>query len=271
MIADTRDTVVHRVREQLSVVVYPLRWTVDFPFRAAHWVGHAVSSQSHLLQENTGLKATNLLLRSKLQKMWVLQKENKQLNALLQGRSQIAARVKSVRILAIQTSPTIDQFIINSGSNDGVYIGQPVMDGYGVMGQVVDVGPLSSRVLQITDHRFSIPVKDYENGFRAVASGASDGHSLQLENITSTTPVKVGDLLVTSGFALRFPIGYPVGKIISIDRKPGARFVTVGVQPAAHLEQSQQVLLAWPKQAVLRQEVLAQLKKPLASSTGGAA
>jgi rod shape-determining protein MreC len=220
-----------------------------------------------LIADNTALQSRDLMMRSKLQKMLVLQKENKQLGSLLSGKTRISSKVTMARILAIQTNPSLQQFVINQGVSDKVYIGQPVLDGYGVMGKIVSVGPLSSRALLVNDDNFSIPVKDYRNGLRAIASGTQQPGLMVLDNVARTSDIRVGDMFVTSGFALQFPVGYPVGHVISIQRKPGVRFLRVEIEPAAHLDQSQLVLLAWPEQAKLRAAVSAQLHAPLPDLT----
>jgi len=194
----------------------------------------------------------------------VLQRENVQLKQLLQTRAQLTGKVRQTRILAIQLSPEMRQIIIGGGSNLGFYVGQPVLDGYGVVGQVVAVGPLSSRVLLITDKRFSIPVQDYRNGFRAIASGTSDSEQISLVNVMPNSDIKIGDVFVSSGYGLRFPIGYPVGVVTDVKKHPRGRFMQIAITPSAHLNQTQLVLLAWPQQAKLRKLVMRQMSQPLA-------
>jgi len=82
-----------------------------------------------------------------------------------------------------------------------------------------------------------------------------------------TVDIKVGDLFVTSGLGLRFPVGYPVGVVSKIKEVSGQRFVTVTLLPSAHLNQTQQVLLAWPDHQALTKAVRAQLKAPLPNAT----
>jgi rod shape-determining protein MreC len=263
LIGDLRGIWVHRWKSHLRVVVYPIYFFVDTPIRFYHWVENAVSLQGHLLRENAALKSRNISMQSKLQMLLVLQHENRQLSSLLGGAPKVSARVQLARILAIRINPSLKQFVINQGVTDKVYVGQPVLDGYGVMGKVVDVGVLSSRVLQVNDQLFSMPVKDYRNGLRSVASGTRESDLLHLENVTQTSDIKVGDVMVSSGFALQFPVGYPVGKVTSIQHRSGDRFLTVNLEPMAHLDQSQLVLLAWPDQAKLQKQVDAQMKQPL--------
>ena len=227
------------------------------------WAGHSVTLQKKLIEENAELRVNELMLQSKLQKVLVLEKENDQLKQLLQTRDQLAGKVKQARILAIQLSPEMKQIIIGGGRNLGFYVGQPVLDGYGIMGQVVSVGPLSSRVLLITDKRFSIPVQDYRNGFRAIASGVGEDGAMHLSNVMPNSDIKLGDVFVSSGYGLRFPIGYPVGVVTAVDKNTVGRFMQVTITPSAHLNQTQLVLLAWPKQAHLRQLVMKQMGQPL--------
>lgn len=252
-----------RVKSHLRVVAYPIYFLVDTPIRFISWLEHAVVLQGNLLKENAALKSRNILMQSRLQKLLVLQHENKRLSTLLGGVTKLSARVRLARILAIRTTPALKQFVINEGSRDKVYLGQPVLDGYGVMGKVVDVGLLSSRVLQVNDYAFSIPVKDYRNGLRSVASGQKHSNLMHLENVTQTSDIKVGDMMVSSGFALQFPVGYPVGKVVSIKHEAGNRFLTVTLDPSAHLDQSQLVLMAWPDQVKLQKQVDEQMRQPL--------
>ena len=58
-------------------------------------------------------------------------------------------------------------------------------------------------------------------------------------------------------------MGYPVGRVVSVDHQSRTRFIQVNVAPAAHLNRAQQVLLAWPKQAALRKAVMLELSSPL--------
>jgi rod shape-determining protein MreC len=69
---------------------------------------------------------------------------------------------------------------------------------------------------------------------------------LELSHIPNNADLQVGDALVTSGLGRRFPPGYPVGKIRSIERDNGQPFAKVLVEPSAQLERNREVLLVWP-------------------------
>ena len=114
-----------------------------------------------------------------------------------------------------------------------------------LMGQVIEVGPGSSRVLLITDATHSIPVQVNRNGVRAIAEGIGLLDSLELRHVAATTEIEVGDLLVTSGLGQRFPEGYPVAVVSEVVRDPGQPFALVRARPSAALNRSRHVLLVF--------------------------
>ena len=171
MVLEARSARFHQWRNDFSVVVLPIQYLVSAPIRTAHFFATGIGRQKRLLEDNARLHARELLLESKLQKLLVLQKENAQLRQLLQSTSQISGRVIVAQLLAVNLDPTLQQVILDRGSHTKVYQGQPVLDAFGVMGQVVNVGVYTSKVLLITDVRSAVPVQDYRNGLRAIAIG----------------------------------------------------------------------------------------------------
>ena len=128
---------------------------------------------------------------------------------------------------------------------DGVFVGQPLIDADGLLGQVVEVSPLNSRALLITDATHSIPVQVNRNGVRAIAEGIGSLTSLEIHHVSATTDIQEGDLLVTSGLGGRFPVGYPVAVVSEIERDPGQAFARIMARPSAALERSRHVLLVF--------------------------
>jgi len=150
-------------------------------------------------------------------------------------------------LIGISPDPKVHKVIINKGSDDGIYMGQPVLDEFGLMGQVVSVSAYTSQVLLITDNNHALPVQVNRNGLRTVAEGLGDLYQLRLRHVSSTMDIQEGDLLVSSGLGQRFPVGYPVARIESIVHDPGKSFATVVARPAAHLNRSRHVLFVFSR------------------------
>ncbi len=261
MLLDHNNAHFHRVRSSFSVVVTPLQFVVNLPIGIANWIITDVKSQHDLLDQNANLKAQVIILKEQLQKQLAIESENRQLRELLQSSAQSTDWVSVAQLLAVSLEPFVHQVVINRGSNSNVFIGQPILDSFGVMGQVVQVGPLSSRVLLITDPTSEIPVQVQRNGIRAIAVGDAESGMLSLKNVIETADMQKGDLLITSGLGGRYPFGYPVGTIASVVRDSGGQFADIKVKPAAHLTRSRLVLLVWTPKVKISKEIRQAIKQ----------
>jgi rod shape-determining protein MreC len=250
----------HRFRQRAAIIVTPIEYAVNLPIGLSGDLVNDVANLHRLNEDNVKLNNALLLMQAKMQKMLAIQNENAALKHLLQSSTKADGKVLQAQIIAVSPDPYLHQVVIASGLKQGVSVGQPVLDAYGVMGQVVQAGLLTSRVMLVTDSRSNVPVQDSRTGMRFIVKGDDDSAFLSLANVTSTENIKTGDLLVTSGLGQRYPAGYPVGAITSIDSVPGEQFLSVKIKPAAKLSQSELVMLVWPRFTAIDQSVLQGLK-----------
>lgn len=230
-------------RAYISLVLTPVQWLVDLPAELADEVSDVVVDRGLLMKENARLKAEALQLEQKGQQFDSLMEENNRLRALLSGRARIPDDVTLVELIGVNPDPFQHQVVINSGSEDGLYLGQPVLDAGGVIGQVVEMSHYTSRVMLITDTRHAIPVEVNRTGFRAIALGKGEPDELELLHVSDTIDIQEGDLLVTSGLAGHFPRGYPVAVVTEVVHDPGLSFTKVRAKPSARLDKSRHLLL----------------------------
>ena len=186
------------------------------------------------------------MVEAQLQKLLLIQKENSQLKALLQTSTKANQKAMAAEILAVDTSNSRQVLVLNKGKKDGVYVGQPILDAKGVMGQIIDVGAFTRTVLLISDSKSAVPVRNNRTGERAILVGANDLELLFLINLPKTSSINPGDVLVTSGLDRRYPEGYPVGHVVQVHSLPGEDFVKVKVRPVSLLNRNRLVLLIWP-------------------------
>lgn len=246
MVLDKRVSATKELRAALSIPLVPLQYAVSYPIQVFDELSHNISTRNELIKQNLDLRAQVLLLNAEMQRVIAIESENAQLKALLSSSTKVQGKVLIAQILAVDSDPFINQVTLDKGSRDGVFIGQPVLDASGVMGQIIQVGPLTSRILLISDAHSGVPVQIARNGVRTIAVGDAYSGKLRLENVQQTADIKVGDILVTSGLGEHFPEGYPVGKVISLEKTPGLEFATIKVEPDARLDRSRQVILVWP-------------------------
>jgi rod shape-determining protein MreC len=238
------------VRATLSTLVYPVQVTASLPTSFVDWVGDFFQDRQELREQIAVLNATTMLQDVRLQKMQALERENMRLRELLGSSFRLQERVQVAELVTVDLDPFSQQVIIDKGKNYGVYVGQPVLDAHGVMGQVAETTPISSRVVLLTDPSHSIPVQINRNGLRAVVTGRGLGEYLQMDFLPHNADVREGDLLVTSGLGGRFPVGYPVGRVVSINFPQGKAFADIKVDPAANLSTSRELMLVLPGEKI---------------------
>jgi len=242
---DHRYQVLSPARQWLSVAATPVLFLADLPGRLWGTASQAVISRSELLRENARLKARNLILEQQVQKLASLTAQNIHLKELLNSSELVGEQVLVAEVVGVDPDPFRHRVTINKGSVDGVYEGQAILDAHGVMGQVVEVSPVSSRVLMLTDMSARIPVQNNRTKYRATAAGSGRKDRLELLYIPVTGDFREGDLLTTSGLGGTFPEGYPVGIVTRVGYNSGDAFASIEVQPLAETNRSRFVLLVF--------------------------
>ncbi len=254
------------MRRFLNNVVAPLQYVIDAPIQLFHQVSNNMVTRKKIQSENAMLRTQQVLLQAKLQRFAALESENRQLSQLLAATEHLKKkRFQLARLLLVNADPLLNEVILDKGQSDGVKVGQPVLDANGVMGQVISVNLLSSRVLLLTDFRSAIPVQDVRSDARGILVGRGRLAKLLLKDIPSTVDIKVNDLLVTSGLGGRYPAGYPVGVVSVLNTNVVTQFASVEVDPSAQLNRNRPVLLIWPANPAVEKTVSAKkaIKTPL--------
>jgi rod shape-determining protein MreC len=234
-------------RSMLSAVTLPFYWVADVPERVINWGRENIVTRSTVLEDNRRLRAEALLLEAQVQQLASLRAENVRLRALLNSSALLQDDVLVAELVGVSPDPARHLVILNKGTGDGVFVGQPLIDANGLMGQVVEAAPNSARVLLITDATHALPVQVNRNGVRAIAEGVGRLDRLELRHVASTEDIEVGDLLVSSGLGGRFPVGYPVATVTEVIADPGQPFATVTAAPSAALNRSRHVLLVFTR------------------------
>ncbi|MEJ2514090.1 MAG: rod shape-determining protein MreC [Gammaproteobacteria bacterium] len=245
MVLDQQQNHLQTVRRALSVAVYPIRVMVDMPSALVGWTAEYLEERDRLVTENRRLRVQNLRQQARLQQLSALEAENARLRALMETPAKMADRIQVAEILSVDLDPYRHRIALNRGSQDGVFVGQALLDAGGVVGQVTRVDTLGSEAILISDPSHATPVEIHRNGLRTVAIGTGDVSRVDLPFIPNSADVRVGDIVMSSGLGQAFPAGYPVARISRIDRRPGEPFARVEAEPTAALNREREVLLVW--------------------------
>ncbi len=249
MAMDHRGQYIPRVRSLASALVEPVYHLVDWPIRGLREVFGFFQSGQALRRENEQLREALLQQKGALQTLRSMTRENARLRALVDGTIGQRFTFQFAELIEVDLDPFSHRVIIDRGTDKGIKPGQAVIDGAGVMGQVEEVHLHFSTVRLISDPNHALPVQFNRTGLRSVAFGLGTTDYLSLPAVPLQADVREGDLIVTSGLGDRFPAGYPVATVASIDRHEGHTFARVLATPLAALDRGREVLLIVPAPA----------------------
>ena len=246
MAMDHQGKRLRQIRSTLSYLTYPLVALAAIPARIGGALSSAFTSEDEFRNRYQLLRQEHQILQVRLQQYEALGAENKRLRSLLGSATRVADRAAVAELVEVSAEPYTRTIVIGKGSRDSVFLGQPVLDAYGVVGQVTEVSPHMSRVTLITDPGHAIPVQVKRNGLRTILSGTGADDTLDIHYLTASANIKPGDLLTTSGMGGRFPPRYPVAHVTKVVSDPNEAFLQVTAKPVARLRHHKEVLLIWP-------------------------
>ncbi|MCH7741043.1 MAG: rod shape-determining protein MreC [Proteobacteria bacterium] len=240
------------IRAGLTILVTPVLVAADIPGREAREISEMFSSRDEMRSHIKILEQDLTLLKAKTAKMAALTAENNRLRDLLGSAAKLQDNVLVAELISVDPDPEKHEVVIDKGSADGVFVGQPLLDAQGLMGQVISLSFFTSRVLLISDRSHSVPVQVSRTNLRLIAQGTGVTNRLELMHVQDTADIRPGDLLVSSGLGNRFPVGYPVGIVDRVEHDPGRPFAVVTAIPSAALDRSRHVLLVFTEEKLVR-------------------
>jgi len=245
ILIDYRDSRLLPIRTTLNILLHPLLYVVDVPFRSGAYLADFFKNQSSMIEENR--KLTSLVRRYAVrdQKYHSIAQENMRLRTQLNAAPALEERFQLAEILSVSRDQHRNTVTIDKGATDGVYRGQVVLSGQSIYGQVFKVAPNTSVILKLTDTKHAIPVRNNRTGLGAIAVGSGHPNQLELKNIEANIDIKQGDTFYSSGLGQLFPADFPVATVRSVAYNPGDSFMRVTAQTKVDFSKSREVILIW--------------------------
>ena len=245
IVADSRLGTFVKIRNYMDTAVSPFYFLANGPRKVLDSVSETLATRQQLELENRALRQELLLKNSDILLLGQFKQENARLRELLGSPLRQDEHKMVTQVISTGSDPYSDQVVIDKGSDNGVYEGQPVISDKGVVGQVVAVAKVTSRVLLICDASHALPIQVLRNDIRVIAAGSGCADDLQLEHLPNNTDIRVGDVLVTSGLGGRVPEGYPVAVVSSVKVDNQRAYTVIQARPTAGLQRLRYLLLLW--------------------------
>lgn len=249
MVADTRFKVAKPIRATVATVLYPVQWLAMQPVHLAEYAGTYFTSLTTAQRAEEAARHRLLQMSARAGQVEQLTIENTRLRQLLALRGQLAVQSQAAEVLYDAPDPYTRRVIIGRGLTHGVVAGSPVLDEFGVLGQVTRVYPLVSEVTLVIDRSLAIPVLNTRTGARSVAYGdpVTLGGALELRFMPANADVKEGDLLSTSGVDGVYPPGVPVARVAQVERRSDTPFARIHCAPLALVQGTRHVMVLKPQ------------------------
>lgn len=155
-----------------------------------------------------------------LDRFTILEEENRKLRALLDLQDPVGPMPVSAKVIGRSADHWWQQILLNRGDQDGIPVGSVVVAATGVVGKVIQTTPHTSRVLLLSDPSSQVGVITVKSRVMGILQGRRRGAATV--EFFEQRPIKLGELLTTSGLSSRFPAGLVVGKVVRYDRNQSA-------------------------------------------------
>ena len=230
------------IRQSIAVLVDPVQRVAQVPGSLVDVAQDYLDGIGTLREENARLRHDRLETAPGLERLAQLEAENARLRRLLNVEERETAHGQVARILYSARDPFARKIIIDRGQQANVVPGLPVIDDTGIVGQVTRSFPFSAEITLITDKDQVVPVQVVRNGQRSVIFGLGNGQ-MELRYMPANADVAIGDELVTSGLDGVYLPGFPVAKVVNIERDSAYSFARIFCAPVAGVENFGEVIV----------------------------
>ncbi len=208
-----------RARMRVTDLMQPMLEAVHAPAQGFNrWIG-SISEIFHVYQENLALKDENARLRQWRNVAVVMQGRVQHYQSLLHAIPDPGVHSVLARVIGRASRPFLETMILDAGTAGGVKPGEAVVDARGMIGRIYLAGDRTSWVILLTDLNSRIPVTVApsvpNNQVNTQAIMAGDNTAMPgLDTLSSTTVLKEGDQVVSSGDGGLLPPGLPIGTVV---------------------------------------------------------
>jgi rod shape-determining protein MreC len=167
-------------------------------------------------RQNGELKRENRAMLQRMVEAKAIYQENLQLKGALELRQHTQRTIAVGRIVGSSFNSPRRFAILSAGAKDGILDGMPVRSPNGLVGRIIDVGQLASRVLLVSDRTSIVPARLLRIDIPVIAQGRGDGTVEVRPLEVGRNPFRPGDIIITSGTGGLYPPLVPVARVIKL-------------------------------------------------------
>lgn len=228
------------LRGGMSLVLTPFRAAAELPAKSYTAARDYIRNREALLREKAELEATIRENDVRLNSLDFFVRQNIRLREMLNLRARAAGAgsdYAAAGLLRDFSHPLSERVLLDKGLGDEIFPCMAVVDGGGVLGQVVRADLQTSVVNLITDRGQWLTARARRNNLLVLLRG--DGGGLLIEYVPNSADLQVGDELVAAGGV--YPSGYPVAVVSRAER--GEVYMDAAAAPLSTFSDNDVVLV----------------------------
>ena len=197
-------------------IIYRGSFIISLPFKSLDRGYKTVKTHFTFYDDYQNLKNELYILKAQQSEIEFLKMQNKELKIVISDVLHTNIKNVIAKVILDKQSPFLKSIILNKGTNSNLKKGMAVLHKKNMVGRIVEVNYLSSRVLLINDLNSKIPVKIQPSGENAIMSG--EGNNLaSLDFLPKLSTIEEENIVFTSGSDGVFDDGISIGKITEIE------------------------------------------------------
>ena len=215
-------TAINYLKITINEVVYRTSFVASIPEKYITYSYRAIEEHIKLYKDYNFQKEELEKLKSEKYEVKFLEAENKRLKKVLNDINY-SSELVIAKVIIDKQSPFLRSIIINKGSKNNIKKGMSVLSDSYLIGKVVEVNYMTSRVLLLSDLNSKIPETIEPGSIQSILSG--DGkNSGNIQYTKDNLPIADGSIIYTSGTGGLLKSGIPIGKIDQNENQNSVNF-----------------------------------------------
>ena len=204
-------TAINYLKLGINEVVFRTSFIVSLPEKYISYSFYAIEEHIDLYKDYNLKKEELKKIKSEKYNVNFLEAENKRLKKVLEDISSSSEEIIA-KVIIDKQSPFLRSIIINKGSKNEIKKGMAVLSDSYLVGKVVEVNFMTSRVLLLSDLNSKIPVTIEPGGIQSILSGNGVNAGV-IQYTKGKMPINREGVIYTSGTGGLLKSGIPIGKI----------------------------------------------------------
>ena len=217
-------TAINYLKITINEVVYRTSFVASIPEKYITYSYRAIEKHIKLYKDYNFQKEELEKLKSEKYEIKFLEAENKRLKKVLNDINY-SSELVIAKVIIDKQSPFLRSIIINKGSKNNIKKGMSILSDSYLIGKVIEVNYMTSRVLLLSDLNSKIPVTIEPGSIQSILSG-DGGNSGNIQYTKDNLPIADGSIIYTSGTGGLLKSGIPIGKIEQNENQNSVNFFT---------------------------------------------